>query len=346
MSHFSVLAVVDVGSVSTNEPEDTYAMLDEAEEQLACLMAPYDENSSDPDCLVFVDCTQEVEMDYATGTVVCVKTPDGRLLSEFDREIYGKFEIQGEEIVQCRSGQLHHPRRSRKAKKYKVLANYPLKKRFPTLEAYAKDFGYRYDAATGRYGYDSNPAAKWDWYTVGGRWEYRFLVKEDCQTDIERRRFAVLSDDAAPPAPAGYRWTSGARKNDIQWDMMKEIAVAEAKARYARYKAWFEQGEITGIDYPLLRITEEGIRDWDQLVYVKGETQDDYLTRTGMTEQDYYLCSFYAAVTEDGWESIGEMGWFGISHDQMEERAWHDKLQTILKDASEDAMLISVDCHT
>ena len=40
------------------------------------------------------------------------------------------------------------------------------------------------------------------------------------------------------------------------------------------------------------------------------------------------------------------MGWFGISHDQMEERAWHDKLQTILKDTSEDAMLISVDCHT
>ena len=227
-----------------------------------------------------------------------------------------------------------------------MLANYPLKKRFPTLEAYAKDFGYRYDAATGRYGYDSNPAAKWDWYTVGGRWEYRFLVKEDCQTDIERRHFAALSDDAAPPAPAGYRWTSGARKKDIQWDMMKEIAVAEAKARYARYKAWFEQGEITGIDYPLLRVTEEGIRDWDQLVYVKGETQDDYLTRTGMSEQDYYLCSFYAAVTEDGWASIGKMGWFGISHDQMKERTWHDQLQTILKDASEDAMLISVDCHT
>lgn len=27
MSHFSVLAVVDVGSVSTNEPEDTYVVI-------------------------------------------------------------------------------------------------------------------------------------------------------------------------------------------------------------------------------------------------------------------------------------------------------------------------------
>lgn len=345
MSHFSVLAVVDVGSVSANVPEDTCAMLDEAEEQLARLMAPYDENSSDPGCLEFVDCTQEVEKDYETGTIVCVKTPDGRLLDEFDRELYGKFGIRDGAVVQCRSGQLHHPRRSRKAKKYKVLANYPLKKRFPTLEAYAEDFGYSYEEVSRCYGYYSNPAAKWDWYTVGGRWDYRFLVKADCQTDIKRRRFGVWEDREAPPAPAGYRWTCGARKKDIQWDVMKEIAVAEAKARYARYKAWFEQGEISGTDYPLLRVTEEGIRDWDQLVYVKGETLDAYLTRTGMSEQDYYRCSFYAAVTEDRWASIGEVGWFGISHDQMEERTWHDQLQAILKDASEEAMLISVDCH-
>ena len=345
MSHFSVLAVVNVGCVPASVPEDTQAMLDEAGEQLACLMDPYDENATDPDCLEFVDCTQEVKKDYETGTVICVKTPDGRLLSEFDRELYGKFEIRDGTIVQCRSGQLHHPRRSRKAKKYKVLTDHLLKKLFPTLEAYAEDFGYSHEAASGRYGYYRNPSAKWDWYTVGGRWDFRFLVKEDCQTDIRRRYSGIWEEREAPPAPTGYRWTCGARKKDIQWDVMREIALTEAKARYARCKAWFEQGEIIGIDYPLLRVTEEGIRDWDQLVYVKGETLDAYLTRIGMPKQDDYLCSFYAAVTEDGWASIGEMGWFGISDDQMDERAWHDQLQTILKDASEEAMLISVDCH-
>lgn len=171
-------------------------------------------------------------------------------------------------------------------------------------------------------------------------------MKEDCQTDIECGYSGVQKDHVVPPTPVGYRWTSGARKKDIQWEVMKEIAEAEAKARYTRYKTWFDQGEITGTDYPLLRITEEGIRDWDELVYIKGETLDAYLTRTGMSEKDYYLCNFYAAVTEDGWTSIGEMGWFGVSDNQMEERAWHDQLQTILENAPEEAMLLSVDCHT
>ena len=108
----------------------------------------------------------------------------------------------------------------------------------------------------------------------------------------------------------------------------------------------FEQVEITGCDYPLYHITEEGVRDWDELVYVKGETLDEYLTRTGLSAMDSYRCSFYSVLTGDGWASRGEMGWFGISDDNMEEREGHDQLQMFLKNAPDEAMLLSVDCHT
>lgn len=345
MSHFSVLAVVNVDGTSASG-EHREDLFNRTDEKLADMMAPYDENTCDPNCLEFVNCMEEICKDYETGTEDCIKTPDGRILALFDRELYGRFVISEEVVVQCSSGQLHHPRRSKKAKKYQALLHYPLKKRFPSLEAYAVDCGFSYNAASGGYGYYQNSAAKWDWYEVGGRWEYRFLVKEDCPSDIDRRYTGLQKECEAPPAPAGYRWTCGARKKDIQWEMMKELAVAEGKARYVCYKTWFEQGEITGCDYPLYHITEEGVRDWDELVYVKGETLDEYLTRTGLSAMDSYRCSFYSVLTEDGWASRGEMGWFGISDDNMEEREWHDQLQMFLKNAPDEAMLLSVDCHT
>ena len=45
------------------------------------------------------------------------------------------------------------------------------KEHYPTFEALAEEyFGYR-KSEDGFYGYTSNPDAKWDWYTIGGRWD-------------------------------------------------------------------------------------------------------------------------------------------------------------------------------
>ena len=44
------------------------------------------------------------------------------------------------------------------------------KEKYPTLDAYAKGY-YDYKRVNGRYGYFSNPNAKYDWYIEGGRWD-------------------------------------------------------------------------------------------------------------------------------------------------------------------------------
>lgn len=44
------------------------------------------------------------------------------------------------------------------------------KEKYPTLDAYAKGY-YDYERVNGRYGYFSNPNAKYDWYIEGGRWD-------------------------------------------------------------------------------------------------------------------------------------------------------------------------------
>ena len=81
------------------------------------------------------------------------------------------------------------------------------------------------------------------------------------------------------------------------------------------------------------------------MLYYKGETQEAYLNRAGLAEKDRFPCWPFALLREDGWQSRGSMGWFGISTKDMEERAWRDTVQTFLDAAPMDAMLVVVDCH-
>ena len=69
--------------------------------------------------------------------------------------------------------------------KYEAKWEYePSKEKYPTMDKLAKDyFGYR--KVNGRYGYMSNPNAKYDWYSEGGRWSGYLTNKEGKTTDCE-----------------------------------------------------------------------------------------------------------------------------------------------------------------
>ena len=56
--------------------------------------------------------------------------------------------------------------------------------KYPTLDNYAKEY-YGYRKVNGRYGYMSNPNAKWDWYSEGGRWEGYLTNKEGNKTNVD-----------------------------------------------------------------------------------------------------------------------------------------------------------------
>lgn len=60
----------------------------------------------------------------------------------------------------------------------------PSKEKYPTIDKLAKEyFGYR--KVNGKYGYMSNPNAKWDWYEEGGRWSGCLTNKEGNTTNRE-----------------------------------------------------------------------------------------------------------------------------------------------------------------
>lgn len=60
----------------------------------------------------------------------------------------------------------------------------PSKEKYPTIDLLAKEY-FGYCKVNGRYGYMSNPNAKYDWYSEGGRWSGYLTNKEGKTTDCE-----------------------------------------------------------------------------------------------------------------------------------------------------------------
>jgi len=71
----------------------------------------------------------------------------------------------------------------------------------------------------------TNPQAFWDWFEVGGRWSHVFLVKNDCANIIKGEHYHVTENEEQLDRPEGYKWVAGAKKKDIEWDLMKELAI-------------------------------------------------------------------------------------------------------------------------
>ena len=64
------------------------------------------------------------------------------------------------------------------------------------------------------------------------------------------------------------------------------------------------------------------------------------------TESNEKIDTPYAFVTSDGeWVERGEMGWFGISSNEMDDDKWDAKFKEYLKTLGKDIILTQVDCH-
>ncbi len=143
----------------------------------------------------------------------------------------------------------------------------------------------------------------------------------------------------------GYQYADAARKKDICWDVMRKIAVDTVEKRYQKCVKAFETKDLSDFG-PLCRILDEGISAWGEMLYLKGETLDEYKARKGATDLDRYMCHTYAFVDRNGdWTGSGDMGWFGISSNDKDERAWNDEIQKLMNEAKDDDFLAIVDCH-
>lgn len=305
MSHFVVLVIGD-----------------DVDRQLA----PFNEQpeADDPHVkLVFNDRTEEFRKEYDEESIEIIKRPDGSwIFAHNATEDIAPVSVKFSEL-------------------------------YSTFEEFCKKWHGIEPNEQGRFGYLSNPNAKWDWYVIGGRWSGYFKALPGATGKVGEP--GVFGNKAKPG------WYDQLRRGDIDFDGMRTDAAAEASKRYDIYEA-----AVAGLEVPKrwaeFRTAYENIDDarkayhetpyitalrnanllpwFEDPVEVYGIGREKFIERARNSSFVPY------AVLKDGeWFAKGDMGWFGMSSDDVDADTWNDRVWELLRDLPEDTLITAVDCH-
>ena len=152
-------------------------------------------------------------------------------------------------------------------------------------------------------------------------------------------------DDQDTVHPDGYRWVNGAYMKDIAWEKMLELKAADLRAAYEILSEAFRMQDDSNLGY-LAKITEDGIATWGDMLYIKGESLDEFIARRGATKDDTHPLNVFAFVDSLGeWHAAGDMGGFAIASNEKPERVWLDELKTLTEAIDPDDFIVIIDCH-
>ena len=310
------------------------------------MLAPYCQGTENPEYLSLWDRTDDGLEKYETGYADFVKMPDGRVLPKDNYGFSRQYEVFNGQVYRKRFGQLHHRKRTKKARRFQVLPSRSFKEIYPTFDDFMKRWwGAEYEEDTGRYGYYINPNGMWDGYQIGGRWPFRFLTKRDVSMKV-RGELPFLSDEVSEwPAPDGYQWIAGAMKGDIAWGIMQEFYRNEHREQFHRYEQWLQEGEIPEKYESDYQISNDTIISWGDIVYHQGETEENYLRRVGLGPECHYPIYTAAILDTEGLRTIYDTDMKGYEKDEKVRQAWARRVSDFIAKQPEDMLLLSVDCH-
>jgi hypothetical protein len=174
------------------------------------VLAPF--NEQDEEFMEFVDKTDEVKEEWEKIPETCPS--EGTFIEEIDRtDLVNEIWDEAEDTLSPEDenalwkpytkDKYPTPADIAKDKGYKIVPDEtkrdgvrfvqeceskweyePSREKYPTIDELAKGyFGYR--KVNGKYGYMSNPNAKYDWYSEGGRWSGYLTNKEGKTTDCD-----------------------------------------------------------------------------------------------------------------------------------------------------------------
>ncbi len=324
--------MVDFGLRRATSRRDAFSCA--VDDAIAEKMELYCECTEDRQYLEFENENEVIRHKYENETQNFLKHPDGRIEPANCQHFY---EIRDGVVWQRKAGSLHHPMRTKKAKKIKALVDYPFRKAYKTFDKFATDYyGITYDEEHEAYGYYYNPNAFWDWYSIGGRWPATFLVKETCKEySIGERRMEAKM----PDAPEGYIWVIAARKKDIEWQVAFEWKRENMKKQFFLLEECFKKGEIP--NDMCATITEKGIGLFGDMYYIAGESLDENLKRLGYAECHKYHASAGAFLGHDG-EYIDRYDILGANEDKD---LWVKHLDKFVDEVDDETVIVAVDCH-
>ena len=177
-------------------------------------------------------------------------------------------------------------------------------------------FGYVQDEE-GNWGYKFNPQARWDWYSMGGRWTGFFKLKEG--------KKGAIGEPGLLTERGKEGWVDQALKGDIDWEGTKG-GKAQAEKQWKDWQKAFDEGKASMPDY------KHGIHE--------GDTKEKFIER--FMDRDYVT---FAVLINGEWYEKGNMGWCGVVSNEQPEVEWGKQWYKLVDSLSPKALLTLVDAH-
>jgi len=164
-----------------------------------------------------------------------------------------------------------------------------------------------------------NPRSKWDWWSIGGRWSGRLILK--------RRAKGIKGEPGVFKNPTGI---DIAYLKDIDLEKMQQVRLEQHMQTWDEFIEKAEVGKDPGIEFWLSGVEE-------------GDTLETFLARAGKDAP----ISACAVLDELGWHEPAKMGWFGSDYDRTEdEETWNSKFaERFLSNPTPNTIVAMVDCH-
>lgn len=238
--------------------------------------------------------------------------------------------------------------------------------------------GYRKNEEGVWTGYSTyNPNSKWDWYCLGGRWSSMLKLKDGMSGNYGEPGVMMSKRESRKP---GY--ADQALKGQVDWEAMRsERGRIAGETWDAVHKALDKTRETTGITVKWSALIDANLNEsmtFEEkrekakelretygnqprvMAFRKFAQSEEGRKMIGWDEklEDYDIpreeyvqkgrnsaCTTFAILKDGEWIERGQMGWFGMAHNEMNEDQWTAK-QNELIDSLPDNMLISIyDCH-
>ena len=227
---------------------------------------------------------------------------------------------------------------------------------YESFEQCMKDY-YGYHQENGQWGRITNPNAKWDWYSIGGRWS-GFLKKKEGTEGLLGR-----------PGVFGNKPMEGGvdiiRKGDVDWEGMRNEGGDEAIKRYdlvykgikdtPEHESWesvrerFENiDEAREFYHNQERVLAfKKVCDKHKDLFGWFASVEDYVVdkEVYVNRKRNEAITTYAVVKDSKWYQKGEMGWWGMSSDEMSQDDWNQKFWELIQSVPDDEIITLVDCH-
>jgi len=181
----------------------------------------------------------------------------------------------------------------------------------------------------GNHGYWGNPNAKWDWYSIGGRWSGSLRLKKGKSGNVGER--SGFNEKTKVPENR----CDQAKKGDIDWDGMIAEQRHRAEKNWVKYLEQQEK-DIQKQGREALEGKEMFGEHFWQMPY--------FLDKEEFIMRQINIAPF--AFLKDGeWVERGSMGWWGMSSNNVGCDVWEKKFIEMIYDLPNDTLITVVDCH-